>query len=142
MIGWFLGLSAVGMVLVWSAWRTWHGKDVNRGAPIPGFTVKEYRGGYEYAGAGLMGFPFGLGLLLFAPGFLIWPEGGMPTWFLVAPILLIGTGFLYMLVYSLIGVPDWLRPPVQRGQRSYRWTRRRRQRELGLSSLDRRKRHR
>lgn len=68
------------------------------------------------------GIPIGLGFAVIAIGLglrdaLGKPEDWGPWWVLsIVGVALLAIGFLYMVVYYWLGVPDVLRPRPQRGQ--------------------------
>jgi hypothetical protein len=133
-LGVILGV-ALGVALWWNGRKTWRGEELawaeryrsrhghaidSPQGPVAGHTGTRRRYGTEL-GAGHVGLLAGPALLLLTAGWELrevldegddWWLWAVVTW--VAAGLLIAS-FVYFVVYVLLGVPDGLRPPCQRG---------------------------
>lgn len=118
---------AVGPWIWWNGLKTWRGEELSwilryerEHGPYRSFTGgrRQYQ---TRMGAGHMGILVGPGVLLVGVGEgLRAALGESRGWWLYELIagsggVLVAVGGLYLLVYYVLGVPDWLRPPCQRG---------------------------
>ncbi|CAN5622299.1 hypothetical protein BH20ACT2_BH20ACT2_08160 [soil metagenome] len=127
-----LGGAALGAWGIFNGVQTWRGREARSitrhgertGQPDPAraWVLGGRRLYQSFLGAGLSGIPIGLGFLLIVGGVAVRDGLDRPAdwapWYATAIVatVLLGAGFLYSLAYFCTGVPDWLRPPSQRGQ--------------------------
>jgi len=128
---WLLvGVAVLGSWALYNGVQTWRGRElrtvIRAQRRDPDAAARWIFGGrrrYQtFIGASLSGIPAGVGFLLIAAGIAIRDALDKPLdwgpWYAlaIAGTVLIGVAFLYQLAYFWTGVPDWLRPPSQRGQ--------------------------